>query len=62
MSVHCVFAPGSVVKLHVGEETFDGVAGDDVIVTFGGVVSSAYVSPAGEPTFPTVSIARTWNV
>ena len=37
-------------------------AGLDVIATVGAVVSTVHVKLAGAPTFPAVSVARTWNV
>ena len=49
-------APASVAKLHVACTSFPGLAGRAVMVTVGGaggrLVSSVYVSAAGDPVFP----------
>ena len=56
---HCVVAAASVLNDHVGDVSLPGLTGLAVIFTSGGVVSNAYVSDAGDPVFPTESVART---
>ena len=60
---HSNRAPASLAaNVNVADVAVVGLAGPEVIVVFGGVVSTIVQLHDAEPTLPAASVARTWKV